>query len=247
MRHPLSLTAVCAMLLTAGCATAEGGASGTGDAKAAASASAVGTRAVRAALDVTGRTTAHTEQTVELTANTMPPYVISASGAYDFAAHRGTASVGLADVARFQEVFTDARIYLRGTAGAESMPWSYIDRADADATHLLRSPGNDPEYTLRQAALGEEFELVGKERTNGAPTTHYRGLLPHKALTLRMTKDAREQADQMRDLLHGRIPATADVWVDAEKRVVRVKFTSDIARAGVLSVSTLTLTKLGEP
>lgn len=71
------------------------------------------------------------------------------------------------------------------------MPWSYVDRDEIEVRHILRAPANDPEYTLRQAAMGEEFEQVGEENLNGTPVTRYRGLLTHEALTLQMTKETR--------------------------------------------------------
>lgn len=257
MRRALSSTVVCCVLLTAGCTTTESGGNGV-DATPARAAratptatptvadSVASTRTVRAALDVTGRTTARTAVRTELGKGAVPAYVISGEGAHDFAEDRGTVSVGLATAARFEEVFADGRVYVRGTAGDETMAWSYVDRDEVEARHILRAPANDPEYTLRQAAMGEKFQQVGEEKLNGATVTRYRGLLPHAALTLQMEKAVRAKTDRLRDLMGGRIPATVDVWVDDRKRAVQVRL-SMLIEGAASSVNTLTLTELGKP
>ncbi|MFD3993450.1 hypothetical protein [Streptomyces sp. NPDC058583] len=160
------------VLLTAGCATAESGGNGAEPTPSRAAtptvaATVAATRTVRAALDVTGRTAARTVAKTELGKGAVPACVISGDGAHDFAKDRGIVSVGMATAARFEEVFADGRVYIRGNAGDETMPWSYVDRDDVDARHVLRAPANDPEYTLRQAAMGEKFQQVGACRRGG--------------------------------------------------------------------------------
>ncbi|WP_318212339.1 MULTISPECIES: hypothetical protein [unclassified Streptomyces] len=254
MRRALLPALLCAALLTAGCATAEPGpgAAGTkaGTTKAAPSAVATTpadhTHAVRAAVAETGRTTARFSYRSEM-GTASAPMVITTDGAHDFARDRGTLRTGLGTVARFEEVLTAKRIYLRGAAGDDTMPWSYVDRADVQARHALRAPGNDPEYTLRQAAMGERFARVGEEKLNGAPVTHYRGHLPHAALVLQMAEDRRALVDKMRELLGGPVPASADVWVDGRKRVVKVRLSLNVGGGMPISVNTLTLTELGRP
>ncbi|KOX26948.1 MULTISPECIES: hypothetical protein [unclassified Streptomyces] len=262
MRRALSSTVVCTVLLTAGCAAEPtgGGSAPTADAappktaaplKTAAPATTaatapVHTEDVRAALEATGRTTARTAYRTGIGTGTGPAYVITGEGAHDFARHRGTMAVGLARTARFEEVFTDERIYLRGTVGDEKLPWSYIDRADVEARHLLRPPGNDPAYVLEQAAMGERFERTGEEDLGGIRATRYRGLLTHAALTLRMTERAKGQGDRLRELMGGRIPATVEVWLDERKRAVRVRLALKV-EGSVSSTTTLALTGLGEP
>ncbi|TXS32903.1 hypothetical protein EAO70_00210 [Streptomyces sp. adm13(2018)] len=155
-------------------------------------------------------------------------------------------SVGLADAVRFDEVFADGRVYVRGKAGGESMPWSYADRADAEARHMLRAPANDPEYTLRQASMGERSERVGEEKPGGAAVTRYRGLLPHSALTLEMGEETRAEADTLRTYFGGGIPVTVDVWVDGRERAIGVRLSMTVKDV-MSSVTTLTLTELGRP
>ncbi|MGW2304106.1 hypothetical protein [Streptomyces sp. NPDC001809] len=256
MRRALSSTVLCGVLLTAGCAT--GGSSGadagpaptvTTRATPTPTPGVAASQAVRTALAATGRTSARTAVRTELGRGSGPAYVLSGTGVHDFAEDRGSVSIGLADAARFDEVFADGRVYVRGKAGGESMPWSYVDRADAEARHMLRAPANDPEYTLRQASMGERFERIGEigeEKLDGVAVTRYRGLLPHSALTLEMGEETRAKADVLRTYFGGRIPVTVDVWVDGRERAVRVRLSTTIKNV-MSSVTTLTLTELGRP
>ncbi|MFE6068792.1 hypothetical protein [Streptomyces sp. NPDC056525] len=258
MRRALSSTVVvCSVLLTAGCGAAGSGgdaaevtssraAGATPTATPTVAATVASTRTVRAAIDATGRTTARTAVKTELGEGAVPAYVISGEGAHDFAKDRGTVSIGMATAARFEEVFADGRVYIRGSAGDETMSWSYVDRDEVEARHILRAPANDPGYTLRQAAMGEMFQQVGEEKLNGSAVTRHRGLLTHEALTLQMGKEVRAKTDRLRDLMGGRIPVIVDVWIDDRKRAVQVRLSMTIEGAAS-SVNTLTLTELGKP
>ncbi|MFE6709613.1 hypothetical protein [Streptomyces sp. NPDC057695] len=257
MRRALSSFVVCGVLLTTGCATGGSGDAGAGPApvvttRATPAATPTPTpgvaasQAVRDALAATGRTSARTAVRTELGRGSGPAYVLSGAGVHDFAGDRGSVSVGLADAVRFDEVFADGRVYVRGEAGGESMPWSYVDRADAKARHMLRAPANDPEYTLRQASMGERFQRIGEEKLRGAAVTRYRGLLPHRALTLEMGEETRVKADTLRTYFGGRIPVTVDVWVDGRERAVRVRLSMTVKDV-MSAVTTLTLTELGRP
>ncbi|MCX4982662.1 hypothetical protein [Streptomyces sp. NBC_00572] len=250
MRRALPSVLLCAALLTAGCATVEAKPGATAPAPtptAVATTPVDQTRAVRDAVAATGRTSARFSYRTEIgTSPSAAPYVITTRGAHDFARDLGSLRSGMGTVAQFEEVLTAKRIYLRGTVGEETMPWSSLDRADVEARHALRAPANDPEYTLRQVALGERFTRVGEEKLNGAPVTHYRGHLPHAALTLEMAEDRRALVDKIRKLLGGPLPASADVWVDGRKRVVKMRLSMNIEGMPI-SVNTLTLTELGKP
>ncbi|GGR36025.1 hypothetical protein GCM10010282_30560 [Streptomyces roseolus] len=154
--------------------------------------------------------------------------------------------MGLEDVARFEEVFTPERLYLRGTTTKESVDWTYVDRAGIKAERILKAPGNDPEFLMRQVLLGERYRRLAVEDVTGVSATRYQGTLTHAALTLDMSAEARKKADQMRDMLGGPIPATADVWIDQRGRLVRVRLRMDLE--GLLkSTTTLSLTAQGEP
>ncbi|MFD6528411.1 hypothetical protein [Streptomyces sp. NPDC060184] len=247
-RRALFLTFACAALLAGGCGTSTptDGTRAAESRSPSPSASADPTRTVLAAVDATRRTTAHTAHRTELGTGGEATYTLSGAGTYDFTHHRGTTDVSVGSVARFEEVFTDEKVYMRGSAGAETLEWTAVDRSAIEAQHMLRSPANDPEYTLEQAAMATDFDMSGTEKVGSAPATHYRGRLPYAALTLRMAKEPLETAEKLRDLLDGEIFVPVDVWVDRQGRAVRIRMTLQMGTAGS-SVSTLTFTDLGRP
>ncbi|WP_267242613.1 hypothetical protein [Streptomyces sp. PR69] len=256
-RRTYALTAVCALLLTAGCGgeDADGGAERAGAAveasakpsaqSAAPSPAPEHTATVRAAIDAVGRTSARVSQKTELGDGTTS-HTITADGDFDFAGDRGNLTVALPPVARFEEVFADGKVYLRGTAGAEQMGWQMTDRNQLEARRLLRAPANDPAFVLRQAVMTRtEFARVGEEKLNGVPTVHYLGFLSDEAITLRMTADAREKAEQLRTAFGGRIPVVSHVWVDSQGRAVQVQLALRVKDL-IDSVTTLTFTEFGK-
>ncbi|MFE3388665.1 hypothetical protein [Streptomyces anulatus] len=202
---------------------------------------------MRAAVQVIRESSARTVMKTEMgTAPGEPIYTITAKGAHDFARNSGTVNARVGDAAEFDQVLTDDRIYVRGVAGTETMPWSYTDRADAKVQHMLRAPGNDAAHLLQQASMSSEYDRFGTETVAGTTTTRYSAPLSHKALVLNMSEETREKSGQLRDMMGGEIPATAEVWVDQRKRAVRIRLSLDIP-GSVSSITTLTLTDLGRP
>ncbi|MFF7363791.1 hypothetical protein [Streptomyces sp. NPDC008125] len=248
LRRALFLTFACTALLAGGCSTSTpADRSGAAESRSPSpGASADPTKTVLAALDATGRTTARIAHRTEMGAGEGTTYLISGNGSYDFAHHRGTTNVSVASAARFDEVFTDGKLYMRGTTGAETMEWTAVDRSGVEAQHVLRSPANDPEYTLEQASMATDFTRTGPERVGSVPATHFRGQLPYEALTLKLAKKPLETTGKLRDLLGGEIFVPVDVWVDGQGRAVRIRMSLQMG-ATASSVSTLTLTELGRP
>lgn len=241
------VTLVCVAALSSGCAqqTSESKARSASNGGDAASPSVNYTQVVHAAVQDTLGTSARTVMKTEMgTSPGEPTYTITAKGAHDFPRNSGNVTAKVGDVAEFDQVLTDDRIYVRGGTGTETMPWSYTDRADAKVQHMLRPPGNDAAHLLRQASMSSGYERFGTEKVAGAATTRYSAPLSHKALAFNMTKEARGKSDQLRDMMGGEIPVTTDVWVDAEGRAVRVRLSLDIP-GSVSSTTTLTLSDLG--
>lgn len=260
IRRAVPLVAVCAALLSAGCGprtageeprAAASGAPGASGSSGASSSPAPTptvdrTRIVRAALTATGRTSARTAHKTEISQAGGPVYVLTGEGAHDFARHRGRTTAALASAARFEEVFANGKVYLRGSAGDETVGWSVVDRGEVKARNLLRAPANDPEYTLRQAAMAKGFTRAGEEKLRGVATVRYRGLLPQQALTLEMEAERRKKIDQLGEMMGGALPVTADVWVDPQGRAAQLRLSLKIADQ-MSSVLTLTLSELGRP
>ncbi|MFJ3906403.1 hypothetical protein [Streptomyces sp. NPDC090025] len=195
---------------------------------------------------VTALTTARTAYRWEIGGPDGKTYAVTGKGSHDFARKQGTLAVGLEGAARFEQVFTPKRLYIRGTAGEESVGWTFVDRAGIKSERLLKAPGNDPEFLLRQAAMGEHYQRLQVEDVAGVSATRYRGDLTHAALTLDMSAESRKKTDQMRDLLGSSIPATVDVWIDDRGRLVQVQMKLDL-QGTVQSTTTLTLNGQGEP
>ncbi|MEU8759703.1 hypothetical protein [Streptomyces sp. NPDC048659] len=250
MRRTLSAALVCLALFTSGCAAKGAGGSDAGPAAAAPSVSAVATTeadhaaVVRKAVE--GVTTARTAYRWEVGQAGGKVYAVTGKGSHDFARRQGALVVSLEEVARFEQVFTPERLYIRGSAGAESVGWTFVDRAGVKGQRLLKTPGNDPEFLLRQVVMAEGYQRVAVDDVDGVSAALYRGMLPHAALTLDMADAARKQVDQMRDMLGAPIPVTADAWIDERGRLVRVRLEMDL-QGSVRSTTELTLTGLGEP
>ncbi|MFE7512604.1 hypothetical protein ACFU8I_15515 [Streptomyces sp. NPDC057540] len=248
MRRALSSTLACVALLAAGCA---GGPESPGaapkaappTASAAATTEADHTRTVRKSVE--GLTTARTAYRWEV-GKPGATYALTGEGGHDFARKRGSVVVNLEGAARFEEVFTPERLYIRGTAGEESVGWTFVDRAGVRSERILKAPGNDPEFLLRQVVLGQDYRRLAEDDVAGASATRYRGLLPQAALTLDMSAEARKKVEQMREMLGGSIPATADVWIDGRGRLLRLRLEMNIEGV-VRSTTTLTLSAQGEP
>ncbi|MFF3325263.1 LppX_LprAFG lipoprotein [Streptomyces sp. NPDC002889] len=241
MRRPPILIGI-AVLLCAGCSGASGD-----DAAGPGSASVPPTdhgSAVRAAVAATGRSTARIDERIEVRDGDTT-YRISVTGRFDLAKDKGRLSVDFPGgaISHLDETFAGDTVYLRGVQGSENT-WGSIARDKAEAHSALRAPVNDPEHVLRQVAAMRKASKVGKEEVNGAPAVHYRGMLDHATLTLRMAPKARANAEKMRDLLDSDIPVFADAWVDEKGRLVRAR----LSLTSMTSVTaTMTLSDLGKP
>lgn len=244
---PFSCATACLALMIAGCGAGEGsGPAGAKTTPSAPSATPAHGATVRAAVAATSRTSARMTQKHRLDGSASQGTIdITGSGDFDFAKDRGSITVTLGGTVTFQEIFADGKVYIRGGAtGVEENDWYISDRDRSPARHLLRAPANDPEYTLRQAGMAEDFVRAGEEKLSGAPVVRYRGALPHEALTLRMEKETKDKLEEMRQGLGGRIPVDVDVWVDDRGRAVQTRLAFDVA--GVKSVNTVTFTELGK-
>jgi hypothetical protein len=242
MRLPPILVGI-AMLLCAGCSGASGD-DATDPAGSASAPSADHGPAIRAAVAATGKSTARIDEQIELR-DGATTYKISVTGSFDLAKDKGRLSVDFpgGGISHLDEIFAGDTVYLRGVQGFEDQ-WGAMARDKAEAHYALRAPLNDPEHVLRQVAAMRKASKVGMEEVNGAPAVHYRGMLDHATLTLRMAPKARAIAEKMRDALGSEIPVFADAWVDASGRLVRAR----LSLTSMTSVTaTVTLSDLGKP
>jgi hypothetical protein len=170
-------------------------------------------------------------------------YTLTVTGSFDMAADKGAVTVRLPGGAidHMDEVFAGPSVYLRGLSNLRH-GWAETVRAEAQVHYLLRAPLNDPEFALQQIAMMDQVSMGTPARINGASATHYRGVLDHDALTLRMAADVRRQVTAMSNGLGG---LDADVWVDPAGRVVRTRTTCNLENQSV--TVTMTLSDLGRP
>ncbi|MFF3123617.1 hypothetical protein ACFVRD_14880 [Streptomyces sp. NPDC057908] len=249
MRRPLVPLAVAAALLCAGCSGGSGSGSGSAqEAEKSAKTSGSGSEAdhgaaVRAAVAATKKSSARIDERIEIGDGTAA-YVISIKGDFDWAGARGRLGVALGNAAtprktspRLEEIFDGDTVYFGGFAEMEGS-WGSIRRDKAEAHYALRAPMNDPEHVLRQVAQMRRASKVGEETVNGAPAVHYRGVLTHETVTLRMVKDMRAKVDTMREQIGG-LTVYADAWVDRSGRIVRTRLDWPMGAAGVKATMNL--------
>ncbi|WP_405687901.1 hypothetical protein [Streptomyces sp. NBC_00057] len=177
-------------------------------------------------------------------------YVVSIKGDFDWAGARGRLGVALHNAAtprktspRMDEIFDGDTVYYGGFAEMEGS-WGSIRRDKAEAHYALRAPMNDPEHVLHQVAQMRQTSKVGEETVNGTTAVHYRGVLTHETVTLRMAKDVRAKVDTMREQIGG-LTVYADAWIDRSGRVVRIRLDWPMGAAGVKT--TMNLADHGKP
>ncbi|MFE7441781.1 hypothetical protein ACFU7X_15155 [Streptomyces chartreusis] len=242
MRRPLVLVTAAA-LLCAGCSTAD---VGDRDEPAAASSSSGSGSAVRAAVAALREASAEFSQEIELKGEGQV-YGLTVTGGFDFAADRGHLAVDLPGGAidHSEQVFGDGKIYISGVQGIDEDSWGVMPRDKAQAHYLLRAPLNDPEHVLQQIAAMREISREGEENVQGVRAVHYRGILDHRTVTLRMAPDVRAKTDQARDALGSDLPVFADAWVDGRGRLVQTRMSVNLSGARV--TQTMALSDIGEP
>ncbi|MFJ9820147.1 hypothetical protein ACIRU3_33740 [Streptomyces sp. NPDC101151] len=194
----------------------------------------------------TGRTTARLDERIEISGGG-DEYVLTVTGGFDFARDRGSLAVDFPQgaVAHVMETFADDKVYVRGASGVAAEAWGVTSRDKAEAHYALRAPLNDPEHVFRQISAMERVSREGEETVHGVRAVHYRGMLDHKALTLRLARDVREKMDQARDIMGDDLPVFADAWVDGGGRLVQTRMTMNLA-GGRVKV-TMALSELGAP
>ncbi|MFH9011589.1 LppX_LprAFG lipoprotein [Streptomyces sp. NPDC017943] len=245
MRRPLVLVAA-AVLLCAGCATADAEDREAPASTPASRAASDPRSAVREAVARLRGTSAAVRQEVRLEGEG-EVYDLTVTGGFDFSAGKGQLAVDLPGGAidHSDQVFADGQIYVSGAAGMEKGTWGVLPRDKAEAHYLLRAPLNDPEHVLRQIAALRDISREGEEKIRGVRTVHYRGILDHRTVTLRMAPEVRTKMDQVRDALGSDIPVFADVWVDGRGRPARTRMSVNLSGAQVQH--TMTLSDIGEP
>ncbi|MER0444377.1 hypothetical protein ABR738_07280 [Streptomyces sp. Edi4] len=241
MRRSLPLTAA-ALMLCAGCSTA----GTTAGADAASEPTFDRGSAVRAAVAATSRGPAQLDQKIEISGGGVDA-TITVIGGIDFAADKAALAVDFPEggISHLDEVFAGRQAYVRGAAPVDADTWAVTARDAAEAHYALRAPLNDPQYVLRQISAMRHVSQRGEEEVAGTHTVHFRGVLDHDTLTLRMAKETREKMAKARDLIGGDLPVYADAWVDQQGRLVQTRTSMDLG--GSQATVTTVLSGPGKP
>ncbi|WP_329558266.1 LppX_LprAFG lipoprotein [Streptomyces uncialis] len=244
MHRPLSLVA--AALLCAGCSAVDTPTAKNADEPGVTAVSPAPHSAVRAAVTTTGRSSARIDQKIVM-ANGEKEYTLTVTGGFDFAADQGRIAAAMpgGPFGRSEVTFAGGNAYISGAKGLDDGVWGAMPRAKAEAHYLLRAPLNDPEHILKQVSALRNVSHEGEATVHGVRAAHYRGTLDHEAFTLRMARDVRKAADQIREKLGDDLPVFADVWVDDRGRLVRTRMA--VGTGPVDMTVTMTLTDFGKP
>jgi len=175
----------------------------------------------------------------------LPPVKIT--GEADYQAHRGHMLIDLSQFGLpgppIDAVFDNATVYEKfpKALGAPLPPgksWVKVDVATAGRSigvnlgGLAASQQGDPSQTLDfLRGASDAVTRVGAEDVRGTPTTHYRAVVDlNKAADRSPT--AREAIKSTIKLL-GSSTQPVDVWVDAQGRARRLKYTVDLSKSKV--------------
>jgi hypothetical protein len=138
---------------------------------------------------------------------------------------------------KIDEVFANHVIYMKAPFYARFLPkgksWLRLDiqqfgrKLGIDVSQLTQFSGGDPRQTLDQLrAVSGGVKKIGSETVRGVPTTHYRANVDLKRYPKLLPAAQRATAEQsvkrLTQLTHiSTIPE--DLWIDAQKRVRRIR------------------------
>ena len=211
-----------------------------------------GSTAVTVVRDAPQKTTSARTSRVDLlierpkTEATPTAFNMHITGEVDYQARRGHMSFDLSALglsgAPVDAVFDGTTVYeklpaalMQGVPGlSAAKPWLKIDAEAAGRTLGVSGLGavqsGDPSETLEYLrGASNDLTRVGNEAVRGASTTHYK-------VTLDLNKAAgasasAKQAIQSLVKVLGFSKLPADVWIDAQGRLRRLKYSADLSKA----------------
>ncbi|MFE0043164.1 LppX_LprAFG lipoprotein [Streptomyces albireticuli] len=200
---------------------------------------------MEAAVEATSGTSARVDERIE-TDDEGEKQTVSITGEVDMARDSGRLHVGLDGTdLHIDQIFANGKLYVKGVDQSEPETWGYVARDGLQAHHFFRAPGNDPKHVLWQITAMHNVKKAGEERVNGARTVRYSGDLDIDAATLGLTKEMKDRVLKEADAPGSTPIARADVWVDDQGRVVRIRMSQGPDSA--LATVTITLSDLGKP
>jgi hypothetical protein len=176
---------------------------------------------------------------------------IKIAGEADYQAHRGHMLIDLSQFGLpgppIDAVFDNATVYEKfPPALAASLPkgksWVKVDLATAgktvsvDLQGLSQNAAGDPSQTLDYLrGASDDIKKVGTEDVRGTQTTHYQAVLDLNKAAAQSPRAS--EAIKSTIKLLGTSTQPIDVWVDAEGRVRRMKYTVDLSKSKVASTN----------
>jgi hypothetical protein len=185
------------------------------------------------------------------------------TGALDYGARRGTWTVAFSGeaagalAAQDVDVVVDGFVmYMRSPllsrAVGTGKQWLKFDlnelseRQGINLTELSRLSQGDPSEALNWLrAAGDDVEEVGTEEVRGAETTHYRATIDLRRVDdlvpSRQREATRRSIESMIELT-GQTEIPTEVWIDADGRVRRYRYTQRFPAAGTGAIVEPTIT-----
>jgi hypothetical protein len=179
---------------------------------------------------------------------------VTTDGTYDFSAHRSTISVDLPSIkgvslGKVDGIVDKGVLYMKipslladQLGGTE---WLKLDLAkatekvaDVDVSGVTRAASGDPGIALENLKGATAVTAVGDERVRGDLTTHYRATIDTaKAIDAASSdqKDALSKADDV----FGTKTVPAEIWIDREGRMRRLRLAVDTSKSNVPGASTV--------
>jgi hypothetical protein len=179
---------------------------------------------------------------------------VTTDGTYDFSAHRSTISVDLPSIkgvslGKVDGIVDKGVLYMKipslladQLGGTE---WLKLDLAkatekvaDVDVSGVTRAASGDPGIALDNLNGATAVTAVGDERVRGDLTTHYRATIDTaKAIDAASSdqKDALSKADDV----FGTKTVPAEIWIDREGRMRRLRLAVDTSKSNVPGASTV--------
>lgn len=177
---------------------------------------------------------------IDATPEGADPTKITADGAFDYGARRGTmtmdaGAMGMPGLSgNIELILLGDLIYMKFPAGLlPGKPWLKLDlntlgkQSGIDLAGLQELGSNDPSSFLRfLEGAGDDAKKVGEEKVRGVDTTRYRATFDLNKAKADAPADLKDDIDKMIEQI-GKSTIPADVWVDDDGLTRRMKYSID--------------------